>query len=225
LLGLCSLVLALEIALPTFPFFNFIRLFTHIRLYIAKAIRLPRKIMKIRLRPFNIYLWWLLLVVSLACQAADEPKRKADEKKHKNEASTLRLYLEASTGSDERVKEVPIFRANPVMIRVEKDPLQIDEGNVVQGMVLDIEGGFVIKVQLDKRGTWVLENITASNVGKRLAIFSQCGEARWLAAPLISRRISDGVITFTPDADRAESERFVRGLNNVAAKIQKKNKF
>src|SRR5439155_21541744 len=133
--------------------------------------------------------------------------------------------LEASAGSAERVKEVPIFRANPVMIRVEKDPLQIDEGNVVQGMVLDIEGGFVIKVQLDKRGTWVLENLTASNVGNRLAIFSPCGEARWLAAPLISRRISDGVITFTPDADRAESERFVRGLNNVAAKIQKKNKF
>ena len=197
--------------------------------------------MKIWPRPFNSYLVFVMLALTLSGQGAeatksktageskpktgDEQKKPADTKSHKKEASTFKLHLEASAADADHSQEVPLYRANPVMVRVEKAPLQIDEGNVVTAMVLDIEGGFLIKIQLDKRGTWLLENITLSNIGKRLAIRSQFGSDRWLAAPVINRRVSDGVLTFTPDANREESERFVRGLNNIAAKVQKKNKF
>ena len=56
-----------------------------------------------------------------------------------------------------------------------------------------------------------------------IAIFSQFGEEmkdyRWLAAPVINRRISDGVLVFTPDATREEAEEIALGLNNVAKKV------
>ena len=39
-----------------------------------------------------------------------------------------------------------------------------------------------------------------------------------MAAPRIARRISNGVISFTPDATRDEAEQIAIGLNNVAIK-------
>jgi len=47
---------------------------------------------------------------------------------------------------------------------------------------------------------------------------------RWLAAPLINRRMADGMITFTPDASREETEKFVEGLNNSAKKLNSRLK-
>ena len=44
---------------------------------------------------------------------------------------------------------------------------------------------------------------------------------RWLAAPVISHRISDGVLVFTPDATREEAEEIALGLNNVSKKVHR----
>ena len=43
-------------------------------------------------------------------------------------------------------------------------------------------------------------------------------EGRWLAAPLIRQRISDGTLSFSPDASREEMERLVFGLNEALRK-------
>jgi len=45
-----------------------------------------------------------------------------------------------------------------------------------------------------------------------------------LAAPLIQRRISDGVLSFTPDATRADTDEIALGLNNEAVKHGKLEK-
>jgi hypothetical protein len=70
-----------------------------------------------------------------------------------------------------------------------------------------------------------LEQFTAGNPGKHLVIFGQWGktvaDGRWLAAPLITRRIPDGVLAFTPDASRAEADQLVLGLNPKAKKHKK----
>jgi hypothetical protein len=84
-------------------------------------------------------------------------------------------------------------------------------------------GGFQVMIQFDRQGTWLLEQYSVAARGKRVAIFSQFGEARWLAAPVLARRIADGLFVFTPDATRAEAERIVRGLVTVAKKAQKNN--
>jgi preprotein translocase subunit SecD len=179
--------------------------------------------MKIQRASFNSYLVLAALLISSLCGAAQNEKTR-DEQNQKKQASTLRLFLEVNQNMADHGQQVPLFRAKPVKVNVEKEEF-LSEGNVDQASVLDQDGVVLIKVQFDKRGSWLLENITASNSGKRIAIFSQFTEARWLAAPLISKRIGDGVLIFTPDANRQEADRIVRGLNNVAAKAKKLNKF
>ena len=61
--------------------------------------------------------------------------------------------------------------------------------------------------------------------GKHLVIFSYFDQGRWLAAPLITGKNSTGLLTFTPDATREEAERIVRGLNNVAKKLEQKESW
>ena len=46
-------------------------------------------------------------------------------------------------------------------------------------------------------------------------------DSRWLAAPVISRRIDNGVLVFTADCERDEADQLVLGLNNVAKQIHK----
>ena len=69
----------------------------------------------------------------------------------------------------------------------------------------------------------MLEQGTIGNRGRKIAIFCRSGkdmkEFRWLAAPAITHRISDGVFIFTPDASRGEAEEIVAGLNNVSKKM------
>jgi hypothetical protein len=71
----------------------------------------------------------------------------------------------------------------------------------------------------------VLEHNTAGNPGRHLVIFGQWGDkltdGRWLAAPLITHRIGDSLLAFTPDTTRDEADQLVLGLDNVAKNINK----
>lgn len=159
--------------------------------------------MKTRLPWFNLFLVVALLT---GCTTGT-----------KSELSTLRLHFEIDPANDDRVASVPIFRASPVHLNVERDTV-CDERNVTTASVIDQPGGFAIQIQLDRQGTWRLEQSSLTHRGKRLAIFSQFGQSRWLAAPIINKVISNGRLIFTPDATREESERIVRGLNNGVKK-------
>jgi preprotein translocase subunit SecD len=175
--------------------------------------------MLIRQIPFNTYLVLALMTVLVAgCQTAETARKK--------ELSTLRLHLEVNSDGTDRNSPVPVYRANPVLINVEKTPF-VDESNVTEAKLTDTLGGFAIQIQFDRRGTWLLEEYSTAHKGKRFAIYSQFGntatEARWLAAPRIPQRIANGLLVFTPDATREEAERMVRGLNNVARKVQPKS--
>jgi len=46
-------------------------------------------------------------------------------------------------------------------------------------------------------------------------------DSRWLAAPLISRRVDNGILTFTPDCDRNDADQIVLGLNATAKALHK----
>jgi preprotein translocase subunit SecD len=172
--------------------------------------------MMIRLERFNIFLLMALLVaVPCGC-------RSTDEKKPKKLLSTLRLHLEANRDAPKAYDRVPIYREKPVWLNVEKTPF-LSEGQVSSATVVDAVGGFALSIQFDHRGAVVLEEFTVENRGRKIAIFSQFGnkikDYRWLAAPIISHRITDGVLVFTPDATREEAQEIASGLNNVAKKI------
>jgi hypothetical protein len=88
------------------------------------------------------------------------------------------------------------------------------------------DDGYAIQVEYDRHGTLALDTVTTEFRGRRLAVSCRFGTARsavsrWLAAPYIGSSITNGVLIFTPNATRAESEQIVLGLNNVAAKTKK----
>lgn len=174
--------------------------------------------MMIRPQPFNTYLLVALMTAILAvCGCQSTPNKPS-----KKLLSTLRLHLEASFDGTKANEPVPIYREKPVWVRVDKMPF-LTEGNVMSASVIDVVGGFALRIQFDHDGTVLLEETTATNRGRKIAIFSQFGQQikdyRWLAAPVINRRISDGVLTFTPDATREEAEEIAVGLNNVSKKV------
>jgi preprotein translocase subunit SecD len=171
--------------------------------------------MKIRWNRFNIY-----LAVALSA-AAVCGCRSPSESIAKKRLSTLRFHLQASRDAAVATKAIPVYRQQPFMLNVEKAPC-LNESNVSEAKVVDVVGGFALRIQFDHAGTTQLEEVSTVNRGKRIAVFSQFGENlkefRWLAAPVISRRITDGVFIFTPDATREEAEEIALGLNNTAKK-------
>jgi hypothetical protein len=170
---------------------------------------------------FNLFLCATLwLTLATGCNL--------EKQKRKHQASTLRVHLEVPSDGTARNGPVPIFREKPVMVNVDLTPL-LSEANVVQAAVVDTVGGFALRIQFDQRGTWILEQRTVESRGRRFAIYCQFGaelrESRWLAAPIIARRITDGVLVFTPDASREEADAIVLGLNNLARVVAKKTRW
>jgi hypothetical protein len=166
---------------------------------------------------FNIYLLCVIAAaVVCGCHTTKDP-----EKEKQKRLATFRVHLEATADDTSPSLKVPIYRAKPVEVPVDRDAF-ITEAHVANARVMDTLGGFELQIQLGRQGTWLLQEYSASNTGKHFAIFSQFGEkgkqARWLAAPQFSRVISDGIIQFTPDASREECEEIVIGLNNIAKK-------
>ena len=171
--------------------------------------------MKIRWNRFNIYLLvTLTAAVVCGCRTSGETKSKL---------STLRLHLEASRDGTKANEPVPVYRETPIMVNVEQAPF-LTEADVAQAAVIDAVGGFALRIQFKHAGMLTFEQYTTENHGRRIAVFCQFGdklaEHRWLAAPMITHRISDGVFTFTPDATREESEEIAQGLNHVAKKLE-----
>ena len=68
---------------------------------------------------------------------------------------------------------------------------------------------------------WGLQLANMSAVYEKLGARPEEVPLLWLAAPMTNKRISDGVLVFTPDASREEADRIVLGLNNVAKEAQK----
>ena len=152
---------------------------------------------------FNIYLCLFGLFLGGCSTTADK------------NMSTLRLHAEASQ-RDTQVTSVPIFRKSPILMAISKDPV-VTEHNVISARVVEELDGFIIEVKFDRQGTWLLERASVDNMGRHMAVFSEFGRARWLAAPVITTRITGGIYRFTPDASREEADRIVSGLNKLAA--------
>jgi len=174
---------------------------------------------------FNIYLvLTLAAILGFGCQTG--------EGKHKKQLSSLRFYLEVNSYSTNRTQTVAIPRVNPVKITVETEPF-LTEANIKQASVVDALGGFALRVEFERQGAWLLEEYSAANRGKLVAIFSRfidpvgkkLNEGRWIAAPRISKRISDGVLIFTPDATREEAEQISYGLTDIGKKLERDAKW
>jgi hypothetical protein len=182
--------------------------------------------MMIRWTRFNLNLM-VAVVVALVVGCKTPEKKKEEEV-----VATMRLFEETSRNPMGGTQEAPIYREHPVTLYVAKDPF-LTETRIKDVKVLNVVGGFALRVEFDRQGRWLLEQYTAATKGRHIAIFSQfvtppekaMNKGRWLAAPKISTHITDGVLVFTPDASREESEQIALGLNNVWRISQSKNYF
>ncbi len=178
------------------------------------------------MKRINIYLTLALAVLLSACASKNpDKKQKAVLDKKGKERSFLRVYIQEEPDGSDRTAPVSIYRANPVKINVHKEHF-LDEGNLAKASVVEDIGGFVLKLEFNRRGAWLLENQTTAFKGRHIVVASLFGDTvdklRWLAAPYVTAPIKDGVLRFTPDATREEAERIVLGLNNVIADVKKK---
>ena len=166
-------------------------------------------------RRFNLYLLPVLLLAALAggCQT---------HKKKIGKVGAIRIHLEAAASVPGKSQPIQVLRSQPVVVLVGDDPV-VTEQNLIGATLVESAGGFALRVRFDETGAWMLEQATAGNPGRHLVIFGQWGDTvsqgRWLAAPLITHRIADGLVTFTPDASREEMSKLVEGLNNTAKLI------
>lgn len=167
---------------------------------------------------FNLYLW--ILATGLLLAAGCKTGKDSDSQK-----AALRVHLQ-STESISSGETVTVLRSQPMLVPIVADPI-LTESHVASARLVETPGGFAVEIQFNQTGMWMLEQYTGANPGKHLAIFGQWSDkvkdGRWLAAPVISRRIANGLLSFTPDASREEVEQFVKGLNNVAKKIRKQS--
>jgi hypothetical protein len=164
---------------------------------------------------------FLTLALVLALGAGCAADRSAGKTKYSKRAeASLRLHLEVNPDGSDRSGPVSIGREQPFQVNVEKKAF-LTEFNIEHASVVDAIGGFSISVRFTKEGGWLLDQYTTGHKGRRIAIAAEFGEMRWLAAPLITQRLGEGLLVFAPDATREESERIVSGLNRVAEKVRK----
>jgi preprotein translocase subunit SecD len=165
---------------------------------------------------FNLYLL-LAMTVLVGCQTHKD-------KEDKNQTASLRIHLENRAQVTGSGKTVSVLRTEPVLVTINNDPI-LTEANITKAALLETPGGYAIEVKFDETGTWILEQYTSANSGRHFAIFSQWSDkpkdSRWIAAPIISHRIANGVYSFTPDTSREEAHAIVTGLNHMAEKIAK----
>lgn len=163
---------------------------------------------------FNLYLLLLAATLAVGC--------KTDKKD--SHLASLRIHMENKAQVPGSGQTVSVLRSEPVLVTINNEPV-LTEANVTRATLLETPGGYALQVQFDESGTWALEQYSAAYAGKHFAIFGQWSEntkdSRWLAAPLISHRIANGVLAFTPDASREETQALVTGLNNMAKKVAK----
>ena len=171
--------------------------------------------MKVLARQFNIYLA-LAILMGVVCGCQTSPQDKVD--------AVLRVHIEENPDPAGTSKTISVLRSDPVLVTIKKEPI-LTEANIVTAKVMDATGGFDIEIKFDENGTWLLEQYSAANPGRHQVIFGQWGDklayGRWLAAPVITRRISGGVLAFTPDCSREEADQLVLGLNNATKAIHK----
>ncbi len=167
-------------------------------------------------RRFNLY---LLLLAAALLPAAGCQTHKTDD-----HVASLRIHMENRAQLPGSGQTVSVLRGDPVLVTINNQPI-LTEANVTAAQLIETPGGYAVEVRFDDTGTWILEQYTAANPGKHLVIFGQWSDnikdSRWLAAPIITRRIANGVLSFTPDASRQEAQQLVIGLNNMAKRIAK----
>lgn len=170
--------------------------------------------MKIWRGLFNIILAMICVALTGGCKTSLKKKLKKDE------ISTLECYVETHQGLGERSKIVEVGRTNPEQFLIAATPI-VRQHNVLKAELWDTkDGGIAIRCELDRWGRASLRNASLLHRGKRMAVYSQFPEGRWLDVLTMGSDTADGVLIIYPDANEEEAQRIVDGLNKLAEALE-----
>jgi len=161
---------------------------------------------------FNLFLL-LLLTAGAGCGSVAHSFGK--------KATILRLHIEAQPSPIGSTTEIAVYRVSPIRVSIEKSPI-LDEGSLESAELVDDQGTHQLRLKFTSHGRQMLDTYTTLNRSRRIFIFCSFGEHRWLGGPPAGR-ITDGILTFTPDATREECARILRGLNDVATEVKRQD--
>jgi preprotein translocase subunit SecD len=166
--------------------------------------------MKTCIARFNGFLLVVLAALPVGCKSPGESKDMA----------SVQFHIEVNPDGTDKSGPVTIGRSVPFQVNVDRMPF-LSERYLTDAAVVEETHGFALKLSFDQKGVWLLEQYSSAYRGKRVAIMARwAGEGCWLGAPRLEKRITDGVIQFTPDLTRAETEDLVKTLNKTAKEIQ-----
>ncbi|HSY74830.1 MAG TPA: hypothetical protein VK810_05115 [Dongiaceae bacterium] len=175
--------------------------------------------MKVCSRRFNLF---LLLTAALVLSGGCKTEKQHEQDKLNKVVGALRVHIEVVPDEMGTSQTISVLRSEPVLVTIAKEPV-LTEANIILAKVIPSPGGFSVAVQFDEAGGLMLEQFSAANPGKHFVIYGQWSDkpadGRWLAAPLITHHITNGVLSFTADASAKEMDQLVLGLNNVAKKV------
>lgn len=163
----------------------------------------------------------LILLCLIMLSGCSSTAKKPYEKRSRNpekQMGIMRIYLETHEDGI-RTQEVQVLRSSPFDVTVDRAPI-LSEAQMTQVRVVNNEFGFHIEVDFDKRGTWLLESYSATNVGRKFVVMTEFPEQIWMAAPIVRTRIGNGTFSFTPDATVDEANRMAMAVNNSIRKIK-----
>ena len=184
-------------------------------LYNGLVIRLPCPTMISRWSRFNIILLACFGAVVLATSGCALTPMKPTN------ASTVKFFLEASTDGPGRTQEITIHSTSPLVVIAQEAPF-LSELDVAHAELEEFVDAFAIVIEFTPHGKLWLESVSTANIGKRIVVFGEFGVTRWIAAPRITARLGAGILRFAPlDLTHPEAERFVQGLNETAAYLDK----
>jgi hypothetical protein len=172
---------------------------------------------------FNLFLALaILLLPFFGCQSMEKDLgMKKDEP-----TAAMRVHIELppeNAGEINVSQTISLMRADPVQVSIDKDAI-LTEANLLAAKLINTPAAPAVEVRFEDKGAWILEQYSAANPGRHFVIYGQWGtnlnDGRWIAAPLISHRIKDGVMSFTPDMSKKEVDDFVKGLNNAIKQDQ-----
>src|SRR6266581_5839716 len=110
--------------------------------------------MIIRADRFNIYLI-LYMAAGLAAGC------KTEESQRNKQLSTVQLHQEMNPDPMGRTEQVAVYREHPIGFVVSKEPF-LNQGNVKEAKVIDVMGGFALRIEFDQEGSLLLEQYSSA---------------------------------------------------------------
>ena len=73
----------------------------------------------------------------------------------KKSMAVISLHIESNPDLPEVSSPVPIYRQNPMMVNVDKNPF-LTETDLAGAKIVEVLGGFAIQLQFNERSKWML---------------------------------------------------------------------